>query len=84
MSRPRPKCQQAATCHSICILNNGSGPDKLRHYREGAVGNFFALDKFCSYLFGSKIIIFFDHATLKFLLKKSDAKPRLIQWMLLL
>ncbi|RDX99941.1 gag-pol, partial [Mucuna pruriens] len=38
----------------------------------------FALDKFCSYLIGSKIIVFSDHATLRFLLKKPDAKPRLI------
>ncbi|RDY13024.1 Retrovirus-related Pol polyprotein from transposon 17.6, partial [Mucuna pruriens] len=44
----------------------------------------FALDKFCSYLLGSKVIIFSDHATLKYLLKKPDAKPRLIWWMLLL
>ncbi|RDX72986.1 gag-pol, partial [Mucuna pruriens] len=44
----------------------------------------FALDKFRSYLLDSKIIVFFDHATLRFLLKKPDAKPRLIQWMLLL
>ncbi|RDX90034.1 Retrovirus-related Pol polyprotein from transposon 17.6, partial [Mucuna pruriens] len=33
---------------------------------------------------GSKIIVFFDHAALKFSLKKADAKPRLIRWMLLL
>ncbi|RDX92476.1 Retrovirus-related Pol polyprotein from transposon 17.6, partial [Mucuna pruriens] len=44
----------------------------------------FALDKFCSYLLGSKIIIFSDHATLRYLLKKPDTKPRLIRWMLLL
>ncbi|RDY04736.1 Retrovirus-related Pol polyprotein from transposon opus, partial [Mucuna pruriens] len=37
----------------------------------------FALNKFRSYLLGSKIIVFFDHVTLKFLLKKLDAKPRL-------
>ncbi|RDX73226.1 Tf2-6, partial [Mucuna pruriens] len=37
----------------------------------------FALDKFCSYLLGFKIIIFSNHA-------KPNAKPRLIQWMLLL
>ncbi|RDX84253.1 Retrovirus-related Pol polyprotein from transposon 17.6, partial [Mucuna pruriens] len=39
----------------------------------------FALDKFHSYFVGSKIIVFFDHATLKLLLKKLDAKPRLIR-----
>ncbi|RDY02911.1 Retrovirus-related Pol polyprotein, partial [Mucuna pruriens] len=44
----------------------------------------FALDIFCSYLLDSKIIVFSDHAALRYLLKKSDAKPRLIRWMLLL
>ncbi|RDY11446.1 Retrovirus-related Pol polyprotein, partial [Mucuna pruriens] len=39
----------------------------------------FALDKFHSYFRGSKIIIFSYHAALKFLLKKPDAKPRLIR-----
>ncbi|RDY00911.1 Retrovirus-related Pol polyprotein, partial [Mucuna pruriens] len=38
----------------------------------------FALDKFCSYLLGSKIIIFSDHVALRSLLKKLDAKPQLI------
>ncbi|CAN6723355.1 unnamed protein product [Malus baccata var. baccata] len=44
----------------------------------------FALDKFRSYLIGTKIIVFTDHATLKYLLTKKEAKPRLIRWMLLL
>ncbi|XP_061353726.1 uncharacterized protein LOC133298451 [Gastrolobium bilobum] len=44
----------------------------------------FALDKFRSYLLDTRVIVFSDHAALKFLLKKADAKPRLIQWMLLL
>ncbi|RDX73595.1 Retrovirus-related Pol polyprotein from transposon 17.6, partial [Mucuna pruriens] len=44
----------------------------------------FALDKFRSYLLGSRIIVFSNHAALKYLLKKPDAKPRLIWWMLLL
>ncbi|RDX96924.1 Retrovirus-related Pol polyprotein from transposon 17.6, partial [Mucuna pruriens] len=44
----------------------------------------FAIDKFCSHLLGSKIIVFSDHAALRYLLKKPDAKPRLIRWMLLL
>ncbi|RDX84217.1 Retrovirus-related Pol polyprotein, partial [Mucuna pruriens] len=44
----------------------------------------FALDKFHPYLLGSKIIVFSDHAALKYLLKKPDSKPRLIRWMLLL
>ena len=44
----------------------------------------FALDKFRSYLIGNKVIIHTDHATLKYLLNKANAKPRLIRWILLL
>ncbi|CAL2259865.1 unnamed protein product [Prunus armeniaca] len=44
----------------------------------------FALDKFRSYLLGTKVIIYSDHAALKYLLTKKEAKPRLIRWMLLL
>ncbi|KAH9698193.1 hypothetical protein KPL71_023923 [Citrus sinensis] len=44
----------------------------------------FALEKFRSYLIGCKIIIFTDHAALKYLLTKKDAKARLIRWVLLL
>jgi hypothetical protein len=44
----------------------------------------FALDKFRSYLLGSKIIIYSDHAALKYLFSKKDAKSRLIRWILLL
>jgi hypothetical protein len=44
----------------------------------------FAIDKFRSYLLGAKAIVYTDHATLKYLLTKKDAKPRLIRWILLL
>jgi len=44
----------------------------------------FALEKFCSYLIGSKVIVFTDHAALKYLLTKGDSKPRLLRWILLL
>ena len=44
----------------------------------------FALDKFRSYLLGSKVVIFTDHAALKYLFSKKDAKARLIRWILLL
>ena len=44
----------------------------------------FALEKFRSYLLGSKVIIYTDHAALKYLLSKKDARPRLIRWILLL
>ena len=44
----------------------------------------FAIDKFRSYLVGAKVIVYTNHAALKYLLTKKDAKPRLIRWMLLL
>ena len=39
----------------------------------------FAFDKFHSYLIGAKVIVYTDHAALKFLLDKKDAKPRLLK-----
>ena len=44
----------------------------------------FAIDKFISYLVGAKVIVYTDHAALKYLLTKKEVKPRLIRWILLL
>jgi hypothetical protein len=44
----------------------------------------FAIEKFKSYLVGAKVIVYTDHASLKYLLMKKDAKPRLVRWILLL
>ncbi|GJW76221.1 reverse transcriptase domain-containing protein [Tanacetum coccineum] len=44
----------------------------------------FAFDKFGSYLVLSKIVVFTNHAAIKYLFSKQDAKPRLIHWILLL
>ncbi|KAD5961654.1 hypothetical protein E3N88_13127 [Mikania micrantha] len=44
----------------------------------------FALDKFRSYLWGSKVIIYSDHTAVKYLMHKKDAKPWLIRWIILL
>ena len=38
----------------------------------------YALEKFRQYILGSKIIIYTDHAVLKYLLSKKEAKPQLI------
>ena len=43
----------------------------------------FALEKFRSYIVGSPITIFIDHAALKYLLSKQDTKPRMTRWILL-
>ncbi|XP_019257811.1 PREDICTED: uncharacterized protein LOC109236034 [Nicotiana attenuata] len=40
----------------------------------------YAFDKFRSYLIGTKVTVFTDHAALKYLLAKKDARPRLLRW----
>ena len=44
----------------------------------------FAFDKFRPYLIGNKVIVRTDHSTIKYLMTKKDAKPKLIWWVLLL
>ena len=44
----------------------------------------FAFDKFRPYIIRNKVIAFIDHSTIKYLMAKRDAKPRLILWVLLL
>jgi hypothetical protein len=44
----------------------------------------FAIEKFRPYLVGAMVIVYTDHAALKYLLTKKAAKPRLIRWILLL
>jgi hypothetical protein len=44
----------------------------------------FANKKFGSYLVGAKVIVYADHAALKYILTKKDAKQCLIRWILLL
>ena len=51
---------------------------------KGLLAVIFAINKFRSYLVGAKVIVYTNHATLKYLLTKKDAKPRLIRWILLL
>ena len=44
----------------------------------------FACEKFRPYILGSHVIIHTDHAAIKYLMTKKEAKPRLIRWVLLL
>ena len=44
----------------------------------------FACEKFRPYILGSHVIIHTDHAVIKYLMTKKEAKPRLIRWVLLL
>jgi hypothetical protein len=44
----------------------------------------FAFEKFRSSIVNSKVIVYTDHAAIKYLLANKEAKPRLIRWILLL
>ncbi|KAJ9535626.1 hypothetical protein OSB04_un001232 [Centaurea solstitialis] len=44
----------------------------------------YAIEKFRTYLVGSKVVVYSDHAALRHLMSKKDGKPRLIRWILLL
>lgn len=44
----------------------------------------FAFEKFRSYIVCTKVMVFFDHATLRCSLMKKDAKKRLVRHILLL
>ncbi|KAG7559358.1 Ribonuclease H-like superfamily [Arabidopsis thaliana x Arabidopsis arenosa] len=44
----------------------------------------FAFEKFRSYLVGSKVIVYTDHAALRQIYAKKDTKPRILRWILLL
>ena len=44
----------------------------------------FAFNKFRSFLVGTEVIVFTDHAAITYLLTKTDGKMRLNQWILLL
>ncbi|XP_074304899.1 uncharacterized protein LOC141639751 [Silene latifolia] len=45
---------------------------------------FFYMEKFRSYLLGTKVVVFSDHEALHYLMAKKESKPRLIRWILLL
>ena len=44
----------------------------------------FACEKFRPYILGSHVIIQIDHAVIRYLMAKKEAKPKLIRWVLLL
>ncbi len=69
--------------HAICYASKTLTGAQLNTEKELLVV-VFAIDKFRYYLVGSKVIIYTDHAALKYLLTKKDAKPRLLRWILLL
>lgn len=44
----------------------------------------FVLEKIYPYLIGYNVVIFIDHASLKYLFTKGDSEPQFLKWILLL
>ena len=44
----------------------------------------YSCDKFRPYILGFKVTLNMDHAEIRYLMMKNEAKPRLIRWVLLL
>ena len=59
-------------------------PNKNATTKKEFLAIVYVLENYRSYLIGSKVIVYTDHATIKFFLTKSNSKPRLICWVLLL
>ena len=76
----------AKLSHVICYTSKTLNDTQLNYSitEKELLAVIFTLDKFRPYLIGSKILIYTDHAALKYILMKKDAKARLIHWILLL
>jgi hypothetical protein len=81
---PWAKNKEEFACYRLCFPLVGRSTMQLPSTEKELFVVVFALEKFRSYLLGTKVIVFTDHATLKYLLKKKESKPRLIKWILLL
>jgi hypothetical protein len=81
LSQSKDKKHYAISCASKTL----SGPELNYATKEKELpAMVFAIEKFRSYLMGTKVIVYTDHAALMFVLTKKDAKPCLIRWILLL
>ncbi|XP_075475667.1 uncharacterized protein LOC142509075 [Primulina tabacum] len=68
-----------AIYYASCTLNTTQQNYKTTVKEMLAV---FAFDKFRTYLIGTKVTVFTDHAALRYLFAKKEAKPRLIRWII--
>ena len=66
--------------HVICYASKTLNDAQLNYSttKKELLTVVFALDKFHPYMISSKVLIFTDHAALKYFLTKKDAKARLI------
>ena len=72
--------------HSICYASKTLTNAQINYTttEKELLAVVFSFDKFRAYLAGTKVTIYIDHAAIKYLISKNDAKPGLIRWILFL
>lgn len=75
---------QITTCYILHLHTLNDAQLTYTTTEKELLAVIFALENFHSYLIGTKVTVYSDHATLRYLLTKKDAKLRLIKWILLL
>ncbi|WVZ64330.1 hypothetical protein U9M48_013865, partial [Paspalum notatum var. saurae] len=76
--------RRKSTCHLLCRKTLNEAQVNYATTEKELLAVVFAFEKFRSYIVNSKVIVYTDHAAIKYLLTKKDAKPRLIRWILML
>jgi hypothetical protein len=69
--------------HAVYYASKTLNEAQLNSTEKELLAVVFAFEKFISYIVNSKVIVYTNHAAIKYLLAKKDAKPRLIRWILL-
>ena len=84
---PSEQCSVSARISNTTLYHmpfrHWAAPAQLCHNGQGNFGRGFCHGQ-VQILLGAKVVVYTDHAALKYLLTKKDAKPRLIRWILLL
>jgi hypothetical protein len=72
--------------HNICYTSKTLKEAQLNYAttEKELLAVVFAFEKFRSYIVNSKVIVYTDHAAIKYLLAKKDAEQMLILWILFL
>jgi len=82
ISRQRVDKKSHVICYASHTLNDAQLNYTITKKEFSTV--ILGFEKFRSYPIGSQVIVYTNHSTLKHLLSKKDAKPRLVGWILLL
>ena len=78
--------KRESTFHVIYYANRTLNDAQLNYatIKKELLVIVFVFYEFRPYLIGNKVIVHTDHSSIKYLMTKKDAKPRLIRWVLLL